>query len=72
MVGSSWLENTSGDCRGGMDDTNGDGAEDLTLGAPPLLPPKLKRARACSFSPDRSYINFFSEDQNQDDDGPRQ
>lgn len=72
-VGSPWLEDASHDCCGtfgGMDDTSGDAAEDMSLGAPPPLP-KLKRARACSFSPDRNYINFFAEDQSQDD-GPHQ
>ncbi|CAM9809339.1 unnamed protein product [Sphacelaria rigidula] len=40
------------------------------------MPPVLKRARACSFSPDRSHINFFSSDQGRKDtdstSGPRQ
>lgn len=33
---------------------------DLALGAPPLLPPKLKRARACSYSPGSSLLDHPS------------
>lgn len=41
-------------------DSGSDGEDSAGLGAPPLLPPTLKRARACSFSPTSSTAREFS------------
>lgn len=44
------------------DSDSGSGGEDSAgLGAPPLLPPTLKRARACSFSPSSSTAKDFAD-----------
>eukprot|EP00903_Cladosiphon_okamuranus_P007649 g7417.t1 len=40
--------------------SDSDGEDSEGLGAPPLLPPTLKRARACSFSPTSSTARDFS------------
>ncbi|CAM9845297.1 unnamed protein product [Ectocarpus fasciculatus] len=43
------------------------------LGAPPPLPPTLKRAKACSYSPTSSTARKFSKrNENPDDETPRQ
>lgn len=40
--------------------SDSDGEDFAGLGAPPLLPPMLKRAKACSFSPTSSTAREFS------------
>ena len=37
--------------------------DEMALGAPPLLPPTLKRARACSYSPRRNTREFLSDEE---------
>eukprot|EP00752_Nemacystus_decipiens_P002957 g2748.t1 len=46
---------------GSGSDSGSDGEDSAGLGAPPLLPPTLKRAKACSFSPSSSTAEDFAD-----------
>ncbi|CAM9666502.1 unnamed protein product [Ectocarpus sp. 13 AM-2016] len=49
-----------------------DDDESAGLGAPPPLPPTLKRAKACSYSPTSSTVRKFSKRDENTDKAPRQ
>ena len=63
--GLSYAGLPSGGCSS-MDD------DEMALGAPPLLPPSLKRARACSYSPHQVSMGEFLSDEEEESDQRRQ